>query len=575
MSSTTQSAAEFNHFVEQAVNKQLLRFFTAGSVDDGKSTLIGRLLYDSQAVYEDQLAEVRKNSGMEGAAAIDFAQLTDGLRAEREQGITIDVAYRFFSTAKRQFIIADTPGHEQYTRNMATGASTASLAVILIDARKGVLPQSRRHAFIASLLGVNHMVVAVNKMDLVDFSEERFEAIRDDFSNFVAPLQIKDICFVPISALHGDNIVHRSERMPWYTGPNLLGHLESVHIASDRNLAEMRFPVQYVIRTADGFRGYGGYLASGILRLGDKVEILPSRSTSYIKSLHAHGREVDEAVAPMVVTATLADDVDVSRGAMLVHPLHAPRVSHTVDIRIVWMSERTLDLDSSYLVKHTTQTVRAKVRHVRYRVNISTLEKEPAERLGLNDIGAVTLVCQRPLFCDAYKRNPATGSLILIDPITNETVGAGMITGVQAEGPQSTTDEASGEIAGEAVTREERIARRGHYPAVLWVGSNYHLQHELERLLFERGCLVHSIEERIAPEHAAQLVRILSAAGLISIWSSLALARTDLEDAAQAADGIAFVAADDAAEPGSETQASSVCKLLEDRGILLRTGRQP
>jgi sulfate adenylyltransferase large subunit len=507
---------------------------------------------------------------VEGAAAIDFAQLTDGLRAEREQGITIDVAYRFFSTVKRKFIIADTPGHEQYTRNMATGASTASLAVILIDARKGVLPQSRRHAFIASLLGVNHMIVAVNKMDLVGFNEQRFETIRDDFSNFVAPLQIKDICFVPISALHGDNIVHRSERMPWYTGPNLLGHLESVHIASDRNLAEMRFPVQYVIRTEDGFRGYGGYLASGILRLGDKVAILPSRATTYIKSLHAHGREVEQAIAPMVLTATLADDVDVSRGAMLVHPLHAPRVSHTVDIRLVWMSERPLDRDSSYFVKHTTQTVRANVQRVRYRVNINTLEKEPTEHLALNDIGAVTLICQRPLFCDAYKRNAATGSLILIDPITNETVGAGMITGILADHPQAVKGS-----AGQAVTPEERIARRRHYPAVLWVGSNYSLQHELERLLFERGCLVHTIDEQVAPEHAAKLVRILNAAGLISIWSSLALNRAALENAVQAADNGTFMVADDATDPSSEPLAISVCKRLEDRGILLLPDSSP
>jgi sulfate adenylyltransferase large subunit len=564
MSSTPESLADFEHFVEQAVNKQLLRFFTAGSVDDGKSTLIGRLLYDSQAVYEDQLADVRKNTSVEGASAIDFAQLTDGLRAEREQGITIDVAYRFFSTVKRQFIIADTPGHEQYTRNMATGASTASLAVILIDARKGVLPQSRRHAFIASLLGVNHMVVAVNKMDLVEFSEQRFEEIRDHFSSFAALLQIKDICFVPISALHGDNIVHRSERMPWYSGPNLLGHLESVHIASDRNLTEMRFPVQYVIRTEDGFRGYAGYLASGILRLGDKVTILPSRATSYIKSLHAHGKEVEQVFPPMAVTVTLSDDVDVSRGAMLVHPLHAPRVAHTVDIRLVWMSERMLDLTSSFLIKHTTQTVRGNVRHVRYRVNINTLEKEPADHLALNDIGAVTLECQQPLFCDTYKRNAATGSMVLIDPITNETVGAGMITGIQADNLQLASDGS----AGQPLSRQERVARRRHYPAVLWVGNNYHLQRELERMLFERGCLVHAIDEPIAPEYAAQLVRILSSAGLISIWSSLALGSAELENAVQMAENSTFILADDAVDPGSEPVAISVCKLLEDRGIL-------
>lgn len=563
MSFSPQRNLEFNDFLDQALSKQLLRFFTAGSVDDGKSTLIGRLLYDSQAVYQDQLADVKKNIETEGGTAIDFAQLTDGLRAEREQGITIDVAYRFFSTAKRQFIIADSPGHEQYTRNMATAASTASLSIILIDARKGVLLQSRRHAFITCLLGVNHMVVAVNKMDLVEFSESRFEAIRDEFSRFVAPLAIKDLCFIPISALHGDNIVHRSRRMPWYTGSTLLGHLESVHIASDRNFAEMRLPVQYVIRYSHDFRGYAGYLVSGILRLGDKIEVLPSRCTSHIKSLYVHGREVEEVIAPMSVLTTLTDDVDVSRGTMLVHPLHAPRISHTIDARLVWMNERPLGIDSSYFVKHTTQTVRAKVRQVRYRVNIDTLEKEPATRLELNDIGAVTLVCQRQLFCDAYRRNPATGSLILLDPTTNETVGAGMITGVQADEPISLAER----IRGKAVTQEERVVRWGHNSAVLWVGNNYHLQRELHRMLFDGGCIVCKIDERIEFAHVPQLLRILSTAGLISIWSSLALARTELENAIRLAGEVTFIALDNAHDQTNEPIANSLWEILEHRGI--------
>ncbi len=559
------TASDFEDFVQQAVGKQLLRFFTAGSVDDGKSTLIGRLLYDSQAIYEDQLADIRKPVAGEDPYTIDFAQLTDGLRAEREQGITIDVAYRFFSTAKRQFIIADTPGHEQYTRNMATGASTASLAIILIDARNGVLLQSRRHAFIASLLGVSHMVVAVNKMDLVDFSEQRFEAIRHDFSNFLAPLQIKDICFVPISALHGDNVVHRSERMPWYPGPSLLGHLEAVHIASDRNLAEMRLPVQYVVRNEDGFRGYTGYLASGVLRLGDKITVLPSGATTHVKSIHSHGREADQAVVPMAVTVTLSEEVDVSRGSMLVHPGHGPRVSHAVDARLVWMSDRPLDLDNSYLVKHTTQTVRAKIGNVRYKVNLTSLEKEPANRLALNDIGAVTLICHRPLFCDAYKRNAATGSLILIDPLTNETVGAGMITGIRAD-----SQLAADARLEQAVTQQDRMARQRHQPAVLWVGSNYQLQRELERVLFERGCSVHAIDERVAPEHAAQLARVLNSAGLISIWSSLAISRNTLEQAVQAAQIGTFMALDSsAAEEGPAALAA--LELLVRRGIVLPT----
>lgn len=566
MSSVPQATADFEQFVERRMSKQLVRFFTAGSVDDGKSTLIGRLLYDSRAIYEDQLADMTTIPGTENASAIDFARLTDGLKAEREQGITIDVAYRFFSTAKRQFIIADTPGHEQYTRNMATGASTASLAVILIDSRNGVLPQSRRHAFIASVLGVNHMVVAINKMDLVGFSDQRFEALRDDFSNMAAPLQIRDICFIPISALHGDNIVHRSQYMPWYTGPTLLGHLESVHIASDRNLTETRLPVQYVIRTDDGSRSYAGYLASGILHLGDKVTILPGQTTTYVKSIHAHGSEVSQAIAPMAVTINLAEDVDVGRGAMLVQPVHGPRIARIMDVRLIWMSARALDLARPYLVKHTTQTVQANVRHIRYRVDFNTLEKESAQRLVLNDVGAVTLVCHQPLFCDAFKRNAATGSLILIDPLTNETVAAGMITGVQAE---DWTFEAKAGFGG-AITWHERIARQRHYPAVLWLSDeHHHLQSEVERMLFERGCVVHVIAEPIAPAYTAQLVRIFDAACTISIWSSLVVSRVDLESAVRACPSGVLIVSDEAVSHGKEPTAVDIYELLKQSDIFL------
>jgi sulfate adenylyltransferase large subunit len=565
MATLPAQVVDFEHFVQQTVNKQLLRFFTAGNVDDGKSTLIGRLLFDSRAILEDHLADMRKPSATEGVAAIDFALLTDGLRAEREQGITIDVAYRFFSTPKRQFIIADTPGHEQYTRNMATGASTASLAVILIDACNGVLPQSRRHAFIASLLGVNHMVVAINKMDLVDFSEERFEEIRADFSSFAAPLQIKDICFIPISALHGDNVVNRSERMPWYSGPHLLGHLESVYIASDQNFTEMRLPVQYVIRAANNFRGYAGSLSSGVLRVGDEVMVLPSRVTTRVKAIHSQIGDIEEAVAPMAVTVSLAEEVDVSRGAMLVHPVHAPRVSRTIDARLVWMNEKPLDTTRWYLVKHTSQTVRAQVASVRYRMNFHTLEKETANQLNLNDVGAVTLICHRPLFCDPYKRNPATGNFILIDPVSNETVGAGMITGIQPDEIVFT----GAEGRRQAVTREEQIIRRGHKPAILWVGDDELLSDTLERALFERGCSVHALHEMIEPRNLPQLLRVLNAAGLITIWSSSVTSRDELEQAVKTSGTAAFLAVD---KIGTEKQAAvrNICEVLEKEEILVR-----
>jgi sulfate adenylyltransferase large subunit len=559
------AAPDFDDFVHQVVSKELLRFFTAGNVDDGKSTLIGRLLYDSQAIYEDQLVNMRRPGFPAGESAIDFAFLTDGLRAEREQGITIDVAYRFFSTPKRQFIIADTPGHEQYTRNMATGASTASLAIILIDGRNGVLLQSRRHAFIASLLGVSHMVVAVNKMDLVDFSERRFDEIRTDFSKFAAPLQIKDTCFIPISALHGDNVVHRSERMPWFDGPTLLGYLESVHIASDRNLAEMRFPVQYVIRTNDGFRGYAGPLVSGILQTGDEVMVLPSRIVTRIQSMHTYEEELERALPPIALTVTLAEELDVGRGAMLVHPVHAPRVSRVVDARLVWMTERPLDNNASYLVKHTTQIVGARVRDVRYRMNVNTLEKEPSNQLALNDIGAVTLVCHKSLFYDAYKRNPATGSLILIDPITNETAAVGMITGIQTGEVLATT---MGTRTG-PVKEQERSARCGHKPAIICVRDNSPLVQRLERLLFDRGCFVHTVEEVGEPAEILRLVKILNAAGLITIWSTPESSRDQVEAAAQLAGIESFIAVEEAdARRGEEEAARSVCVGLEDQGVI-------
>ena len=406
---------------------ELLRFSTAGSVDDGKSTLIGRLLYDCKGVYEDQVASVKKASVNRNAGTIDFSLLTDGLRAEREQGITIDVAYRYFATPRRKFIIADTPGHEQYTRNMATGASTADLAVVLVDARKGVLPQSRRHAYIAALLGIQHILVAVNKMDLVDFQQDVFEAIREEFSAFVAPLGVRDVEFIPISALEGDNVVARSERTPWYQGPALLAYLESAPTDHTRNLDDFRFPVQYVIRPSLDFRGYAGQIASGVLRPGDEVTVLPSGRTSRVKTISTYDGDLDVAYPLMAVTVTLEDELDISRGDMLVHSNAKPEVSRRFEASVVWMHQNALELGRYYLLKQTTHQVTASVTAIRHKVDINTLVNLPADQLSLNEIGVLELETHRPLYFDSYEKNRVTGSFILIDPLNNATVGAGMI----------------------------------------------------------------------------------------------------------------------------------------------------
>ena len=420
---------DLQKFIRHDEEKGLLRLSTAGSVDDGKSTLIGRLLYDSNGVYEDQLASVRQSPINRSSGAFDLALLTDGLRAEREQGITIDVAYRYFSTPQRKFIIADTPGHEQYTRNMVTGASTSNLALILVDARKGVLQQSRRHAFIASLLGIQHIVVAVNKMDLVEYQQEVFDGICEQFTDYAARLQAPDLHFIPISALNGDNVVEKSANMPWFDGSSLLHYLETVHVASDRNLTEFRFPVQYVVRPNLDFRGYAGTVASGIVRPGDSLMVLPSGRATRVKSIVSYEGELTYAYPPMSVTVCLEDEVDVSRGDMLAPPSHLPHAVRRLDARLVWMHDCELEIGRSYLLKHTTQTVRATVETLRYRVNINTLERESVPALGLNDIGAVVIETQKPIFCDPYRRNRVTGSFILIDPLTNATVAAGMVTG--------------------------------------------------------------------------------------------------------------------------------------------------
>jgi bifunctional enzyme CysN/CysC len=416
----------------------LLRFATAGSVDDGKSTLIGRLLYDSKSLFSDQLEAVERVSRDRGNDYTDLALLTDGLRAEREQGITIDVAYRYFATPRRKFIIADTPGHIQYTRNMVTGASTADVALILLDARKGITEQSRRHAFLATLLGVPHIVVCVNKMDLVDFDEAVFESIRAEFSDFATRLRVRDLSFIPVSALKGDNVVVRSEHTPWYDGSTLLSQLERLHVASDRNFVDVRFPVQYVVRPQSfevlDYRGYAGTVASGVLKPGDRVVALPSGLESTIASIHTADGEVAEAFAPMAVTITLTDELDIGRGDMLCRPQNMPTVSQDIDAQVCWMDESAaLSAGRKYAIKHTTRWARAMVRQLDYRIDVNTLHRdETATELSLNEIGRVKLRVTQPLFVDPYQQNRLTGSFILVDESSNKTVAAGMIGRTQA-----------------------------------------------------------------------------------------------------------------------------------------------
>ncbi len=411
---------------------ELLRFTTAGSVDDGKSTLIGRLLYDSKSIFEDQYEAVRVASERRGEAEVNLALLTDGLKAEREQGITIDVAYRYFSTPRRKFIIADTPGHIQYTRNMVTGASTANVALILIDARNGVVEQTRRHAIIASLLQIPHLVICINKMDLVDYSQEVYERIHEDFERFAAKLDVSDVTFIPISALRGDNVVHRSQNMPWYEGPTLMYYLENVHIASDHNLIDVRYPVQYVIRpNTDDFhdyRGYAGRVAGGILKKGDEVMVLPSGFTSRIVKIDTADGELEEAFPPMSVTLLLEDDLDVSRGDMIVRPNNQPEVTQDLEVMVCWFNERPLQLRGKYTVLHTTNEARCIVKDIRYKMDVNTLHRNLEDKtIGMNDIARVLIRTTKPLFVDPYRRNRATGSLIFVDEGTNETVGAGMV----------------------------------------------------------------------------------------------------------------------------------------------------
>lgn len=492
---------DIDKFLNQHEEKDLLRFLTCGSVDDGKSTLIGRLLYDSKLIYDDQLSALRNDSekcGTTGAGEIDYALLMDGLKAEREQGITIDVAYRYFSTPNRKFIIADTPGHEQYTRNMATGASTANLAIILIDARYGVVTQTRRHAFIISLLGIKHLLVAVNKMDLLDYSQEVFNNIRQNFADFVQQLNIPDVRFIPISALAGENVVEKSLKMPWYGGDSLLELLENVDVANDRNLTDLRFPVQTVIRPHLDFRGFAGSVASGIVKVGDTIKALPSGKESKVKRIVTADGNLEQAFAPQAVTIELEDEIDISSGDLITHPNSQPRVSNNFEAVVIWMTDEVLKPGGQYLIRHAGRNVKSRVDTIVYNIDVNTLQKGNTDTLKLNEIGRIAVSTTKPLFFDAYSKNHETGSFILIDPLTNATAGAGMIIdGVSAGAADSVKDQNTRlkdhverrEFFWESglVENRERVIRNRHKSKTIVItGGNTNVIPELAKKLEQR-----------------------------------------------------------------------------------------
>ena len=535
-------------FLDQDQKKDLLRLLTAGSVDDGKSTLIGRLLFDSKKLYEDQLAALERDSKREGHAGedIDYALLLDGLKAEREQGITIDVAYRYFSTNKRKFIIADTPGHEQYTRNMITGGSTANLAILLADARKGVITQTKRHTFLASLLGIKHVVLAVNKMDLVDFSEERFNEICEEYKAFTTTLNIPDITFIPVSALKGDNVVDLSDKTPWYHGKSLLEYLETVHVASDRNFDDLRFPVQYVIRPTLDYRGFAGKVASGVLKVGQDVMALPSGKTSKITSILTSDGQVDEAFPPQSASFTLEDEIDISRGEMVVYPQSRPRVERHFESMLVWMDEKPMDPYTQFYIKHNTHATKARIDEIRYKIDVNTLERSEIDHFELNEIGRVVMTTTKPLLFDPYQKNRQTGSFILIDPVSHNTVAVGMIIDKLSSDrlPNRITDQEKAHIikSGSLITKEEREKRYAQKGATLWLtglhasGKNQ-LAYALERELFTQGKTVvvfdgKSVRSGLSREldfspadsaehlrRVAHMCRLLNDQGMITICS--------------------------------------------------------
>ncbi|MEL7589377.1 MAG: sulfate adenylyltransferase subunit CysN [Prolixibacteraceae bacterium] len=535
-------------FLNQDEKKDLLRLLTAGSVDDGKSTLIGRLLFDSKKIYEDQLSALQRDSKRMGHAGeeIDYALLLDGLKAEREQGITIDVAYRYFSTNKRKFIIADTPGHEQYTRNMVTGASTANLAIILIDATKGVITQTRRHTFLVSLLGIKHVVLAVNKMDLVNFEEKIFDEICKDYDNFVTQLDIPDVNYIPLSALKGDNVVEPSIHMPWYSGKCMLDFLESIHISSDRNFEDMRYPVQYVLRPDKDFRGFSARVASGIIRKGEKIMVLPSRKTSAIREIVTYDGQLEEAFPPQSVTVTLEDEIDISRGDMIVYPDNLPHMERHFESMLVWMDETPMNPDTHFFIKHANNNTRARIDKIQYRIDVNSLKKSNVDHFELNEIGRVVLTTNKPLFFDAYKKNKSTGSFVLIDPVTNNTVAVGMIMDqLSADDlPSRISDQDRERIrSGQGLIPAEAYQRRyNQRGATLWItglhgsGKN-EMAFSLEKQLFEMGATVvlldgSSVRSGLSKEldftptdraehlrRVAEVCRILNEQGIITICS--------------------------------------------------------
>ena len=548
---------EFAVFLEQNLNKELLRFTTAGSVDDGKSTLIGRLLHDSKTVYEDQLASVKKSRINRSSGPIDFSLITDGLRAEREQGITIDVGYRYFATARRKFIIADTPGHEQYTRNMATGASTADLAVILIDGEKGLLPQTLRHAYIASLLGIRSVVAAINKMDLVEYREERFLELKQEFLALAQRLGIAEVTCIPVSALAGDNVVEPSERMPWYDGPTLLEHLEIVPISRPSLTQGFRFPVQYVIRPDANFRGFAGQVAGGIIRTGDSVLALPSGQQTRVESIVTYDGPLSEAFPPMSITLRLEHEIDLSRGDMLVSPDSPPQLSRRFQAMVVWMNAQALESGRNYLIKQTARQVRSRVTRIRHRVNINTLEREPAERVEMNDIAAVEFETSSPLFFDAYRENRITGSFIVIDPLTNATLGAGMIQEDLSNrgGVENVREMSSAEAA---ITPLERYQRHGHYPAIFLVNTRAVLAGRLERALFEAGFQVMIVEGKASFLSARTACTALLAVGFVVLYQNPAPAMEERVELRAAAGDHFF----DLAELDLPTDAEAIARVL-------------
>jgi sulfate adenylyltransferase subunit 1 len=527
MSTALTTAETFDSFLQQELKKDLLRFTTAGSVDDGKSTLIGRLLHDAKGIYEDQLASVKKSKVNRSTGLIDFSLLTDGLRAEREQGITIDVAYRYFATARRRFIIADTPGHEQYTRNMATGASTANLAIILVDATKGLLSQTRRHSYIASLLGIPNLVAAINKMDLVDYREDVFLRLREDFLILAAQLGISSATCIPVSATEGDNIVEPSTKTPWYGGPTLLEHLETVPVVESAAIEALRFPVQLVIRPDSTFRGFAGQIVEGEVRVGDSIVALPSGKTSSVRSIVTFDGNLKSAGQGESVTLELADEIDVSRGDMLVSSAKQPRASTSFAATIVWMSEKPLVAGQNYLAKHTTRAVKARVTRVRHRVNVNTLAHESVSDLEMNAIAVVDVETSQPLFFDLYTESRSTGSFILIDPISNATVAAGMIL---EDGAASVVAEARHDSddanTSHPVTSGEKFERHGHRPAtVLLSGSVIDIA---ERALFAAGfetIVLHG--DSLRRESLSEVLELLHSAGLVVLVAADAL-ETDL-----------------------------------------------